>query len=124
MLKRILLSLVLLAALASTAMAATSQYVAVVVGSSSTSVLAANDIGSFRHGLYLFNNSSVPAYCAMNTSNAATTANGIYVAPLSGQTFGMSYSAFSVSGPTTQFPAFDIACISSGNGTNIIAFDY
>lgn len=100
---------------------------AVAVTTSSTAILAANDLGAGapRSIVSVTNSGPGVAYCAFGTSNAATTANGF--ALFIGETLSFATQQTPY-GKVTLPPQSDLACISftgGGNNTsNVVACDY
>lgn len=109
--------------LALSALPALAGVTAVSVGSSSTVIFAANDVGSNRAYLLLQNQGVNPAWCAFNTSNAATT-SWVYLAPVNGYYEVNALGAAPTgSSPGFLLQAYDVACISQNTGTTVIGWD-
>jgi hypothetical protein len=99
----------------------------VTMTTTSTSLLASGDLGAGIPRSYLSITNSGPdvAFCALGTSNAATTANGILL--LIGETLQWQ-SMQNVNGRFIYPPNGDVACITfngGGNTTaNVVGCDY
>lgn len=99
------------------------------ITTTSTDVLLGGDVGVFRRCWQIYNVGANLAWCTIGTATAgsatATSTNGVPV-PAGFGVFGIcpGPTQGGASGPSFQSPAFDVACISSGAGTTLIALDF
>ena len=126
MLRGVLIGIILWLGVAAVAFADPATCTAKAVTTASTAVLALGDLPYPGRSCIMVTNSGPDvAFCAFNTNNAATTANGQLI--LIGETIEMC-SQINQLGKQSLPPQNDFACISfngGGNTTaNIIACDW